>query len=56
MKLISIMTSHTDTYFYPAISTFAVQIYHTNNFLLYSWPTNKLLKPTNKLLNLRINF
>ena len=21
---------------YPAISTFAVQIYHTNNFLLYS--------------------
>ena len=27
---------------YPAISTFAVQICYTNNFLLYSYQTNKL--------------
>jgi small nuclear ribonucleoprotein (snRNP)-like protein len=25
------------TFFYPAISTFAVQIYYTNKFLLYSY-------------------
>ena len=35
--------------FYPAISTFAVQICYTNKCLLYS-------QQTNKLFSLRINF
>jgi hypothetical protein len=35
--------------FYPAISTFAVQICYTNKILLYSYKTNKLF-------SLRINF
>jgi len=28
---------HEQICFYPAISTFAVQIYYTNTFLLYSY-------------------
>ena len=42
--------------FYPAISTFAVQICYANKFLLYSYQTNTFLYYTNKLFSLRINF
>jgi hypothetical protein len=41
--------SHESNWFYPAISTFAVQICYTNKFLLYWYYTNKLF-------SLRINF
>ena len=46
LKLVQINFIFTDNvrilYIYPAISTFAVQIWYRNKFLLYSYKTNKL--------------
>ena len=44
-----VVCTKSDIRFYPAISTFAVQICCTNKLLLYSYYTNKLF-------SLRINF